>query len=313
MVTDRGGRESGQALPEPFTHGSRGTIRPNLIRPNLIRPNLIRPNLIRLTALLLFLWLWPMGGTLAEEVAVVRLYYLPAETLIPRLREVFPPAQLSVSGLRDQLILRAVDSTVLDEARELVAALDQRPAQFRITLQSGAAGSVDSGSAGISGRISTSGSGTVAIEAGQRQLSTRATDLQTVTVMENSAVMIEQGELRPVITSAVVSPFGSGVTQDYQALGSGLRVTPRRVGSPQSGAEEIEIVIEQFEAQPLGADGRRVRSGSFVTRRLVRAGEWVDLGGVSSTVGATGSGSIHYSTRDLSSSRNLSIKVELLE
>jgi hypothetical protein len=83
-------------------------------------------------------------------------------------------ATLKVSGAAVALFVLSIAS--LSSLPEELAPVNQRPRQFRITLQTGA----DS-SSGMQGR----------------QLTTRSTDVQTVTVMENTPVMFEQGILRP--------------------------------------------------------------------------------------------------------------------
>ncbi|MBK8970461.1 MAG: hypothetical protein IPM37_03490 [Hahellaceae bacterium] len=242
-----------------------------------------------------------------QEIETVRLNYTDAEAVLPQLRQLFNPDELTVSGMNQQLILRGRNTRVIQQALEAIASLDQRRRQFRITLETGGAG-VSSGTGVGAGATVTSSTSNVAIGFQGRQISTRSNQVQTVTVLEHTPVLIQQGVMRPVVTEVYTGAQGSGVRQDYQSLDSGMRVIPRAVGE-----NEVELEIEVAEARPLGADGMQVQRGNLSTRRRVRAGEWVELAERYSDSDTREAGVIHYSTERLDSGQAYRLRVDMMD
>lgn len=243
-----------------------------------------------------------------QEIETVALHYTTAEAVMPQLRQLFSQDELTVTGMNNQLILRTRDAATLEQVQKVIASLDQRRRQFRITLETG--GSGQGGSTGVQagGTVSSSSSSSVSIGFQGREISTRSTQVQTVTVLENTPVLIQRGIMRPVVTEVYAGAWGSGLSQAYQSIDSGMRVIPHAVGE-----DEVELEIDVAEARPTGADGVQVQRGNLTTRRRVRAGEWVELAESYSDMDTREAGVIQYSTERLDSQQSYRLRVEVLD
>lgn len=251
------------------------------------------------------------GQAKAEEVTTQTLHYRTADEVVSRLQQVFPNEQARFSGLHNQLIIHARDAATLQQVRDIIQQIDTRPQQFRISLrQQGdrARQSREIGAGGIISRDGSSRDGSrVQITTRHGAFSNQGQSQQMVTVLENSAVAIQQGQLRP-IRDFWVSRQGVATNTRFQHVGNTLVVTPRRVGDNQ-----VELSIHASHSRPDERQAEQVEQVELVTQRIVGLGDWVELGSVSENVQERRDGTIHYSTRQEQQTGRFEIKVELIE
>ncbi len=246
------------------------------------------------------------GLAQAEEVTTQTLYYRPAEEVASRLQQVFPDEQARFSGLHNQLIIHARDAATLQQVREIIKQIDTRPHQFRISLRQQGDRSRQSQEIGAGGTISRDGS-RVQITTRHGAFSNQGQSQQMVTVLENNAVVIQQGQLRP-IRDFWVSRQGVATNTRFQQIGNALVVTPRRVGDGQ-----VELSIHASHSRPGDRHEDQVEQMELVTQRIVGFGDWVELGSVRENVQEQRDGTIHYSTRREQQTGGFEIKVELID
>lgn len=242
----------------------------------------------------------------AEALTTHTLNYQPAAAIIEQVQALFPEQEVRLSGMQNQIIIRARDEATAQEVKRLIAQLDQRPRQFRITLRQQGERLNDRTHIGAGGTL-THRSSSVQITAGHSTINRNGQSQQVVTVLENSAVAIQQGQLRP-IRDFWVGRNGVASSTQYQAIGNALIVTPRRVGNDQ-----VELSVHARHSSENAYDRDRLDQMELVTQRIVPFGEWVQLGTVSQNWNDQQKGAVHYSTRSEQELGNYEIKVELID
>jgi hypothetical protein len=243
---------------------------------------------------------------MAEQVTTVTVHYRSAEAVVERLRDIYPSQEVQLSGMRNQIIIRAQSPARVNEVKALITQLDTRPHQFRITMRRQGEGYQQDQDIGARGTI-TQRSGNVEITTRHNTISTRGQSQQMVTVLEDNQVLLQQGQLRPV-RDVFVSREGVATSTRYETIGDALILTPRKVGN-----NEVEISVRASHSSDSATHAQRLDQLELVTQRVVGFGEWVELGAVSQTRGDQRQGLIHYSTGDSRQQNQFEIKVELID
>lgn len=241
-----------------------------------------------------------------ETITSHTLSYQPAGAIIEQVQALFPEQEVRLSGMQNQIIIRARNESLANEIKQLISQLDQRPHQFRITLRQQGERLNDRVQYHAGGTVSQRSS-TVQITAGHGTLNRNGQSQQVVTVLENNAVAIQQGQLRP-IRDFWVSRHGVASSTRFQSVGNALVLTPRRLGTDQ-----VELSVHARHASENDFDRERVDQLELVTQRIVPFGEWVELGSTSQNWNDRREGVTHYSTRTEQELGSYEIKVELID
>jgi type II secretory pathway component GspD/PulD (secretin) len=225
---------------------------------------------------------------------VIPLKYRKAEELIPILRPMMP-AQASLSGLNNQLIVRTTPQN-LAEIKRILAALDAAPRRLLISVRQDADLERSRSGGQISGRAEIGDDVTVTVP-GQRTppgATARVDDVrikaysgegqgservsQQVQVLEGARAFIRAGQSVPMRTRQTIdTPSGRRVIEstEYRSVDSGFYVVPRVSGET--------VTLEVFAASdslqsPRTGEVSIQRVQSVVSGRL---GEWIEVAGIS--------------------------------
>lgn len=237
-----------------------------------------------LTPLACFVWILvalnAMQISAAPTTEVIPLDYGMAEDVLPAVQPLLREDERA-SAYGNQLIIRA-EPERLQEIRALLADLDRRPAQLRISVANSGTSTGSQSGYRVDGRIQT-GVGDVVV--GQprggnqariiRRETTGANDgVRTILANEGYPVLIQTGQSIPLTTSST-NVYGQTLRQtQYHDVTSGFYATVRLHG-------DRATITLSANNDHLSAAGRDVidvqRTDTVVTARL---GEWVTVGGV---------------------------------
>lgn len=247
------------------------------------------------------------ASAVAQTVEVISIQHRPAEDIAKQVKALYPEQELRIVGHNQQLTVRA-SAPIVDEVKQLVSSLDTPPHQFLISvsndmnhkqLHSGV-----SGTASIS--TSSSNSNSVKISAHNKTYQTRGSGNQSIRAVEGYSAYISAGQKRPVRGRQLVN--GQWVNSvDYIDMTRGFYVQPRLVGESQ-----VELKIRSQQNQSSKQHYNEIDTATIETIQVVKLGEWVSIGGSSTTNNSHQNG-INYSTQRQSvDDQSLTIKVELV-
>ena len=232
----------------------------------------------------LLLWLFVSVAFAQGTLEVISLRHRTADQVMPVLRPLLEPGGV-LSGQYNQLIVRT-SSGNLAQIRAVLDSIDQ-PAR-RLTISVRFDNAQQSARSGVEtdARISNrSSSANVRIEDSR---SSRGEQVdQRIQVLEGGQAYISTDESR-----------------NYAQTGSGIAVVPRVSGNNVT----LDIGAQQ-EAFTRGGAIQGERVVSTVSGRL---GEWIDLGGASSTSSRSDSGILSSRERTTTGNRGIWVKVEEL-
>lgn len=263
---------------------------------------LSRSRLALLSCLLSLGLSWPAA---AERMVleVMELQHRLVRDVVPVIQPVLAPGG-TLTGTANRLIVRTTPEN-LAEVRQVVAALDTRLRQLRISVTQDVAAVVQAREDALAGQVQAgdfaAGIGAAgppgAPPAGDAarasvQYSTARTrsrndsaNLHYVVGMEGAPAWIATGAEIPLpYTQSTVTPFGAGVASGiaYRQVSSGFYVTPRVQGD---GTLMIEVAPELQRAAPDGSG--LIASRGAATTVTGRLGEWIPIGGASIAEGGT--------------------------
>lgn len=253
----------------------------------------------RLVVLLLLAGIAAVAAAADYGLKIIPLKHRTADDVIPVIRPLLKPDE-AVSGFHSQLFLRASAESNRTVERVL-AELDQPRRNLRVTIQQGLARDISRAGQELSGEVRAgdarivvpgrrSSTGGVIIggsgEDSARYRITRSTGSQRqetgqfLNVLEGMPAFIQVGESVPYV-QRFLALAGNHITVvegvQYQDVVTGFEVLPRLVG------DRVELEI----APRLSFIGNRgtqvVNFQELRTTVSVRLGEWVDLGGATTS------------------------------
>jgi len=210
----------------------------------------------------------------AQSLEVIELKHRPAAEIIPAIQPLIAPGG-AVSGKDYTLFVRTTSSN-LAEIRRVVAQLDRAQRQLLVSVRTATRQEIEREGIAVSGELSTRGararvSGVDANEQVERG------GIASVAVLEGNSALIDNGSSVPIVT-AVIGGGGRrpwiGAQTEYRDLPNGFLVTPRVNG---------ETVVLDIEQRSDAMRGGRIETQRVQTQVSGRLGEWIPLGGVSST------------------------------
>ncbi len=235
---------------------------------------------------------------------IIELRARTPEEIIPIIKPLLPP-YASVSGMQNQLILRTTPEN-LEEIKELLQRVDRPPRQLVIHVRQGAAATGSSYGQGVG--INTDIDKHTRITAGEdppddgvryRIQSTKSRNKmdsnQNVRTLEGRPVFIATGQSVPIEEQTTMVAGGvvhQQQTTRYRDVTTGFYATPRLNG------DRVTIIISSHMERE-GHVQRTYDIQQTDTTVSGRLGEWISVGGTSSSEVADNRGILHSrSTRD---------------
>lgn len=240
---------------------------------------------------------------------VITLRYRTADQIIPLL-EPFIDRGGSLSGMQNQLIVRTSPAN-LAELRKIIDQVDARPRQLLVTVRqdvdlatarretdlSGRVGIGDSAGIAVPGSrgrneglVVQGGSGDTFVRGriAARDVVASDANTQRVQVLEGNVAFIRIGQSVPVPSRQVVqTPYGTQVVEStqFRDLNTGFQVLPRVAG------DTVTVEINPQRERPGRYPGTaNVQGVSTVVSAPL--GEWMEIGGTSSTGSMQSSGNL---------------------
>jgi len=222
---------------------------------------------------------------------VINLKHRTADEVIPALQPLLE-AGGALSGDNFTLFVRTSPAN-LAQLRKALEQIDRRPAQYLVSVRNSTRQEIEREELAAAAAIGTNGArATVrATDANSRQ---QGTNVSSVLVLEGNEAFIATGQSQ--------SSIGSG---SFSNQGSGLAVTPRRIGEQQ-----VMLEIQQQSRQRSATTGR-IENQSLSTQVTGRLGQWLELGGLSGSSSTTQRGILSRSYATSSDERSVWVKVEL--
>jgi type II secretory pathway component GspD/PulD (secretin) len=261
--------------------------------------------------------LMPAPAVRADALETLTLQHRLAEDLIPILRPLVP-ASAAITGAGNVLLVRA-DEATLAQVRAAVATLDRAPRQLLITV--GQVTALDTSDRDVRGSATVS-SGNVQVGVNQpaqaqpgAQVVLRGSTTQeriqgvsSVRALEGYEAYVTVGESRPFTSSAVIATprGGTSISQSttYRDVQSGFYATPHLSGDRVT----LDISPVQQQAAPGRRDG--VATQSITTAVSGRLGEWLAIGGASTSRDGSGTGLVTWGARTELTQYSAWVKVE---
>jgi type II secretory pathway component GspD/PulD (secretin) len=237
----------------------------------------------------------------AQSLEVIELKHRTAQELIPALRPLIAPGG-ALSGQDYTLFVRTSPGN-LAEIRKVVAQLDRQQRQLLVSVRTATRQEIEREGVAVSGELSTQGARARVSGVDSNAQADRG-GVASVAVLEGNSALIDNGSSVPIVT-AVIGAGGRrpwlGAQTEYRDLPNGFVVTPRVSG---------ETVILDIQQRSDALRGGHIETQQVQTQVSGRLGEWIPLGGVtsSSVTRQHGIGGRSYST--LSDDRNVWVKVE---
>lgn len=240
---------------------------------------------------------------------VITLRYRTADQIIPLL-EPFIDRGGSLSGMQNQLIVRTSPAN-LAELRKIIDQVDARPRQLLVTVRqdvdlatarretdlSGRVGIGDSAGIAVPGSrgrneglVVQGGSGDTFVRGriAARDVVASDANTQRVQVLEGNVAFIRIGQSVPVPSRQVVqTPYGTQVVEStqFRDLNTGFQVLPRVAG------DTVTVEINPQRERPGRYPGTaNVQGVSTVVSAPL--GEWMEIGGTSSSGSMQSSGNL---------------------
>lgn len=260
---------------------------------------------------------WVMLVTLAmsapavkADIEIITLRYRSAEQVIPVLQPLVEPGG-ALTGMQNQLVIRASPNNIAD-LRRVLASIDSRPRQLKISVRQGAEGAASDRAAAVSGTLSSGGGSSAQGRIVNSQDASDSRVTQTLQVMEGNVAVIQVGTSQPVPNRVVTrTPSGGVVITDataYRDVTTGFSVLPRVSGERVTLEINPQRDTVNTNAGPVGTVSVQ-RASTVVSGRL---GEWIELGGMSQTETRSGSAILSSSSASRSDNRSIWVKVEEL-
>ncbi len=269
----------------------------------------------------------PAAARAAEKqvLEVIELRSRSADEVVPMLKPFLAPGG-TLSGLRDQLIVRTTPSN-LAELRRVLDSIDRLPRRLIISVRQEnralrdsrefeVAGTVGGDRARVTVPGAAGGGATVQGSRGDdalraRVLGTQSNEtgavVQTVQVLEGNAAFIRLGESVPVRSrTTVIGPGGAASVDstEFRDIEQGFYAEPRVTGDTVT----IQIAAQRDAVLDRNTGASRIqRVTSVVSGRL---GEWIELGGVTESAERVDTGTITYRSSSDADRRRVFLKVE---
>jgi hypothetical protein len=243
-----------------------------------------------------------MTAAFAQSLEVIDLKHRTAQELMPALQPMIAQGG-SLSGQDYKLFVRTTSAN-LAELRRVIAQLDRAPRQLYVSVRNASQQQIEREGVSIAGSLSTEDA-RARVDVEDRHSQRDGEGIASVAVLEGSSALVNNGSSVPIVTAVAAGggrrPWVAAQTE-LRDLSNGFLVTPR-----VNGDRVILDVSQQAQSMRNGV----IDSQKLQTQVSGRLGEWLALGGVSTSSSSTqgGIGARQYATA--SDQRSIWIKVEL--
>ena len=269
----------------------------------------------------------PLLALAQQSMEIIPLKHRTMEQVLPVLQSLLEPGD-SLSGMNDQLILRA-SPTTRAQVKQALAAIDTPVRSLLIHVTQNRDDAMSRSGAQTYGKIETgttrviqppagsaqggarieirSGDSVIGAQAGSTQQAGSTRAQQSVRVVEGGRAFINVGQSVPLpMLQVVQGPGGTMVTETtaYRDSGQGFYAEPRLSG------ERVTLEISPQYDTP----GHQVY-GSVNTQRVSttvsgRLGEWIEIGGANQQFSSQKSGNLSTGSREGYDNRSVWLMVE---
>jgi type II secretory pathway component GspD/PulD (secretin) len=252
----------------------------------------------------------------AQELQVIQLRHRLAEQVLPALQPLVEPGG-AISGMDSMLFVRTSPAN-FEQIRQAVAALDRQLRQLRITVGQGTVetdtGSAVRGSASVgSGDVQVGvnrppvGEPGVAVTARHATQRANLQNISSVAALEGTETFIAIGQSAPVTTTQVTPGWTRSTVQttEFRDANTGFYATPRVSGDVVT--LDLSPTQQRFSGPP---SDRRVATAGITTQVSGRLGEWIRVGGSSTSNRSDTSGLLTWGSRSGEASYSVWVKVE---
>ena len=269
----------------------------------------------------------PLLALAQQSMELIPLKHRTMEQVLPVLQSLLEPGD-SLSGMNDQLILRA-SPTTRAQVQQALAAIDTPVRSLLIHVTQNRDDAMSRSGAQAYGKIETgttrviqppagsaqggarieirSGDSVIGAQAGSTQQAGSTRAQQSVRVVEGGRAFINVGQSVPLPMRQVVQgPGGTMVTETtaYRDSGQGFYAEPRLSG------ERVTLEISpQYDTpghQVYGSVNTQ-RESTTVSGRL---GEWIEIGGANQQFSSQKSGNLSTGSREGYDNRSVWLMVE---
>lgn len=251
------------------------------------------------------LWFVASAALAQGTLEVIQLRHRSAEQVIPVLQPLLEPGG-ALSGQLNQLIVRTSPGN-LAQIRAALDAID-RP-QRRLTISVRFDSALESARRDVQGavRITSEGNSSAAVRLDNTSARRDERVDQRIQVLEGGRATIATGQSRPLrVRQVIQTPSGPVVqeTTEIQGAATGFDVVPRLAGA--------EVILEIAPQRENFVPGR---SGAIQSERIEstvrgRLGEWIELGGASSSSSRSEGAVLSSRERTSTGDRRVWVKVE---
>lgn len=232
------------------------------------------------------------------ESRVYQLNNRSSADVANQIKELYQQAPVSVSARGQQLVVRG-EPGLLDEIGMLVESIDVPPVQMRISVryrqdiggkQSGGGVTISDNRAGAN------------VE--RRTISTNSSTERQLVVQDGQSAHITSGNVRTVPFAVQGGRNPAAILEQVETR-SGFIVTPQAISD-----QAVELNIVSFEEDPASIQGYETEA--LVTIRRVEPGQWVSLGGTSTSQSHRQDGITYRVTGNRSENQSVDVKVDIL-
>lgn len=259
----------------------------------------IRPARSLMTTL--FTLVLALCSTLAFAQTESRVYQLNNRTsadVASQVKELYQQSPVTVIARGQQLVVRG-QPELLDEIGMLVESIDVPPVQMRISVRY----RQDIGGKQSGGGVTVSGDRAGA-QIERRTISTNSHTERQLVVQDGQSAHITSGNVR-TLPFAVQGGRNPAVILEQVETRSGFVVTPQAISD-----QAVELSIVSFEADPAAVPGYQTEA--LMTIRQVEPGQWVSLGGTSTSSSHRQDGITYRVTGNRSDNQSVDVKVDIL-
>lgn len=240
----------------------------------------------------------PAAARAEQETRIYQLQNRTAEDMAQQVRTLYQQAPVSVTARGTQLVVRG-EPVLLDEIGALVGSLDVPPVQMRITVRYQQSSDSSGSGAGVSVNRNRVSAG---VEQSSR--SSNSSSQRHLVVQDGQSAHITSGSVR-TLPFAVQGGRNPAVILEQVETRSGFVVSPQSISD-----QAVELNIVSFEEDPAALPGYETEA--LVTIRRVEPGQWVSLGGVSTSESRQQGGLVYQRNSSLAEQLAIDVKVDIL-
>jgi len=249
-------------------------------------------------ALLLAGLLLPASAQTGQETRIYQVSNRTAQGLARQVLELYQQAPVTVTARGSQLVARG-EPWLLDEIGLLIDSLDVPAVQMRISVRYQQSGTGTRAGASVERNHRRT-----AASVNQSSSTRRITSERHLVVQDGQSAHITSGNVR-TLPFAIQSGRHPATILEQVETRSGFVVSPQAISD-----RAVELNIVSFEQDPAALPGYQTEA--LITQRRVQPGQWVSLGGVSSSQEHQQGGLVYRQDNHSTGQLAIEVKVEVL-